>query len=115
MIVIPPASQLRKFNLSASQYIALWDLTGGHCPLCSKPFNSKIPARNACIDHDHRTFKVRGLVCAACNYELGVHHDNANWFDACARYLRYPSTYQIGLNVLVADEPPSLQSPSKGE
>lgn len=102
---IPTKATLKKYGLTVEQYIALWDLTGGRCPLCLKKFNSNIAARRACIDHDHKTYRVRGLLCSSCNYEVGCLHDNDRWLDAAARYLRFPSADQIGFTALVAGAP----------
>jgi len=104
---MPTKRTLRKMGLSADQFIQLWDLCGGRCPLCNKRFNNRIPARQACIDHDHKTYKVRGLLCSACNYELGCLRDNEAWLDAAARYLRFPPTMQLWTDVpLVEGAPP---------
>lgn len=92
MIPVPPRWKLRKFGLTAEQFIALWDLCGGRCPLCNKRFTRKRPA---CIDHDHKTFETRGLLCSPCNWELGVLHENLSWLEAAARYLRLPPTKQL--------------------
>src|SRR5438552_1390720 len=40
---------------------------GGGCAICSRP-----PKRNKrlCVDHNHRTGLVRGLLCSVCNGRL---------------------------------------------
>lgn len=92
MIPVPARWKLRKFGMTAEQFIELWDLCGGRCPLCGKKFGR---GRPACIDHDHKTFEVRGLLCSPCNWEIGVLHDNLSWLEAAARYLRLPPTKQL--------------------
>jgi hypothetical protein len=89
---MPPNHVLKKYGLSREQYQQLWDLSGGRCPLCNKRFGWNRPA---CIDHDHKTYRVRGLLCSPCNYELGCLHDNEGWLDAAARYLRVPPALQL--------------------
>lgn len=92
MIPVPPAWRLRKYGMTAQQFIDLWDLCGGRCPMCGKRFTKKRPP---CIDHDHRTFEVRGLLCGPDNLEIGYLHDNLNWLEAAARYLRVPPSHQL--------------------
>lgn len=62
------AEKLRRYGLSLDDYQALLDQSGGVCALCKNP-----PAKNKnlCIDHDHETGRVRGLLCHRCNSLLG--------------------------------------------
>ena len=48
----------------------LFESQGGICPLCAKPLNGYIRKKDAVIDHDHETKKVRGLVHNNCNLNL---------------------------------------------
>lgn len=54
----------------------------------------------ACIDHDHKTGKVRGLLCRNCNLALGNTKDNKATLRRLMAYLSYDRTkiniYLIG-------------------
>jgi hypothetical protein len=41
----------------------------GRCGICREPFGGT--GQKMCIDHDHATGKVRGLLCARCNFGIG--------------------------------------------
>lgn len=46
---------------------------GGVCAICKKPdFCNKAP----CVDHDHKTGEVRGVLCSACNTAIGMMNDD---------------------------------------
>lgn len=75
---------LRKYGLNEEQWGIMWDHFGGHCPICRKPFGS---TRLPCVDHDHVSGRIRGLLCTACNYWLGEMHDNAAKLRRAADYL----------------------------
>lgn len=40
------------------------------------------------VDHNHKTGKVRGLLCRRCNQALGKLEDDPALFEAAATYLR---------------------------
>lgn len=97
---LPPvlsAVRMRLYNLTQEQYDALWNATQGHCPVCGKLF-ANTPNRHDVIDHDHVTGHVRGLLCAACNYALGVHTDQ--WFLNANAYLRHTPADKLGIVAL---------------
>lgn len=57
------------YGLSEKQYDALVKTHKHSCALCGKHRSQQ--QRDLHIDHDHRTGKVRGLLCCACNARLG--------------------------------------------
>ncbi|HSS62129.1 MAG TPA: endonuclease domain-containing protein [Candidatus Limnocylindrales bacterium] len=51
--------------------IDLFAAQDGRCAICSvKLTTGRTGVRRACLDHDHQTGKVRGFVCANCNFRL---------------------------------------------
>ena len=44
---------------------------------------------NLMIDHDHKTGKVRGVLCHSCNVLIGHAEDDPERLEAAAAYLRY--------------------------
>lgn len=92
MILTPRPSTLKLYGLTLEDWEDLWAAQGGKCPMCQKNFTR---TRRPVIDHDHRTWKVRGLACGPCNVKLGYMHDNADWFERAAAYLRTPPSETV--------------------
>lgn len=78
----------------------LLDQQGGLCAICSKK-----PVI-ACLDHNHKTGAIRGVLCSGCNiYEgkvtkwqhMAQVEDLPTWLAGLARYLSTHSTDQTGL------------------
>lgn len=61
-----------KFNygIDLSKYEELFDLQGGCCKICQK--HRSVFSSNLSVDHDHKTGKVRGLLCNPCNQAMGL-------------------------------------------
>ena len=64
-----------RFNLTFEEYNSMLEQQGGVCKLCGKEEtarkNNSEEKRMLAVDHDHDTGKVRGLLCAKCNVQLG--------------------------------------------
>lgn len=58
------------YNLSEADYTALIRAQGGKCKLCGAG-RSDQRAETLCVDHDHDTGKIRGLLCRSCNILVG--------------------------------------------
>ena len=62
-------------RITSEQYEELFKKQNGVCAICQQPewrLNSKKNGlRSLCVDHDHDTGKVRGLLCGSCNSSIG--------------------------------------------
>jgi hypothetical protein len=81
----------KEFGISLEEYDVLLEKQNGVCAICGlteKMFhhNSKRPWP-LCVDHDHQTGKVRGLLCNKCNTGLGKFNDDADLMGRAWRYL----------------------------
>ncbi|RTK93062.1 hypothetical protein EKI60_06510 [Candidatus Saccharibacteria bacterium] len=60
-----------KYGLTPDQYDKIYESQQGRCKLCNK-HQSELTIR-LCIEHDHKTSKVRGLTCHECNIEIRLY------------------------------------------
>ena len=72
----------RKFGLSDEDYTTLIERSQGLCEVCNTPMGDK-----RCIDHDHKTGKIRGVLCNNCNTALGLVGDNVATLTKLIQYL----------------------------
>ena len=73
----------RRFTVSLAWH-ALVVAQGGRCAICNDQLAGRI-----CVDHDHSTGAVRGLLCSPCNTGIGHLRDNADIVESAAAYLRH--------------------------
>jgi len=76
-------SDWRKYNLTFEQYQGMIALTDNHCYICGAAPKTK----SLCIDHDHVSGQVRGLLCYRCNNKLIGRHSDPELFIKAADYL----------------------------
>jgi hypothetical protein len=80
-----------KFNLSIEEYEEIYNEQRGVCAICGKQethANSKTGVvNNLCVDHNHETGVVRGLLCNACNTSLGKMNDDIDILKSAICYL----------------------------
>lgn len=60
---------LRDFGMLRTDYLAMWNQQGGRCALCNIPLEFR--GRQTCLDHNHETGFVRGILCNWCNVRIG--------------------------------------------
>ena len=71
------------YDLSVSEYNALFEKQGGICAICGNP-----PGKKALyVDHCHTTGKIRGLLCGHCNSMLGFSLDSTTTLASAIVYL----------------------------
>ena len=72
-----------------AEYVGILSAQGGKCAVCGKePLLRTDKSWGLCVDHDHTTGKVRGLLCSSCNVILGHVHDNPDILMKLVDYLR---------------------------
>src|SRR5258707_5888802 len=76
---------LRNYGLTEADYQVLYDGQQGQCPVCKTELKYRAKATN--IDHDHRTKRVRGILCTNCNNGLGRFKDDPIRLLAAIKYL----------------------------
>lgn len=82
----------RKKRCGATQedYERMTAKQGGMCACCGQPEPRKRPdgqPYDLSLDHDHKTGKLRGLLCSKCNLMIGYSRDNPAYLRAGAEYL----------------------------
>lgn len=86
-----------KFGLTKEDVSVLIDNSiEGVCEICKRP-EHHATKKSLTVDHNHRTNKVRGLLCHNCNLMLGNGEDNAMLLRAGADYLdKHTNSLQEG-------------------
>lgn len=74
---------LRIYGITLEEYNTLHDKQHGLCAICHNPAKHS----SLHVDHDHKTGKVRGLLCHFCNHGLGNFRDNRQYMTNALRYL----------------------------
>ena len=63
-----------KYGITPEEYDNLFSMQKGCCAICSK--HQSLFVRRLATDHNHKTGKVRGLLCHQCNIRLGMLEDS---------------------------------------
>ena len=85
-----------EYNLTPEQYDRMVEEQHGLCAVCKRP-ETRIDRRTGIIrclsiDHDHKTGKVRRLLCATCNSALGLLGDDPVRIAALLKYIQQHTT-----------------------
>lgn len=74
-----------KYKITLDDYSAMEKTQDYKCAVCFEPFTEE---NYACVDHCHKTGKVRGILHNKCNAALGIMRDDADKIIKLAEYLR---------------------------
>ncbi len=78
-----------RYGITKEQYDAQLISQGGVCPICALAGTVKPDEKELCVDHNHKTGKLRALVCRTHNFMLGMAHDNPAELVAAFHYLKH--------------------------
>jgi len=61
----------KKYGITLLQYNKLLVAQNGACLLCGRKTAFRNKGRNLFVDHNHKTGRIRGLLCSRCNTMIG--------------------------------------------
>lgn len=70
----------QKYGIGAAEVASLVESQGGRCAVCKHN-----PAVQ--VDHDHKTGRVRGILCDGCNGGIGAFGEDLELLERAAQYL----------------------------
>jgi hypothetical protein len=97
-------SHLKKtYGLTWDEYQAILEHQGGRCAICEGKRSYQLH-----VDHCHKTGRIRGLLCAACNKRLlPAAKDNPEVLLNAVDYIERPPARALGLDRVVPATAPS--------
>jgi hypothetical protein len=75
----------RMFGMSLEDYEQRATKQNNVCAICQKQCKS---GKRLAVDHNHKTGKIRDLLCGNCNGGLGKFQDDPELLEKAAEYLR---------------------------
>lgn len=81
----------RRYNLTTEEFNKLRELQQDKCAICGR-------IRKLCVDHNHKTKEVRGLLCRKCNSALGYLEDSEKLTLNLLGYIRKYKEIEDGTN-----------------
>ena len=72
----------RRYGISESDYTEMLSKQNGLCCICAEPLE-----RDISVDHNHKTWEVRGLLHRRCNAALGGFRDSVESLKRAIVYL----------------------------
>lgn len=72
-----------KFGISLDDYTKMLRKQKGGCAICGKP-----STKSLAVDHNHKSGKIRGLLCFKHNIGLGYFDENIQYLKTAITYIR---------------------------
>lgn len=63
------------YGITSRQYDQMLRVQGNKCAVCGSDNPQSRRTKRFFVDHDHKTGKIRGLLCHKCNLGLGLLED----------------------------------------
>lgn len=83
------ASNLKKlYGITLDGYEKMLEKQKGCCAICGADNPRRKGRKYLCVDHCHKTGKVRGLLCDPCNNGLGRFDDSLALLKSAVEYLK---------------------------
>lgn len=77
----------RNYGITLNEYNLLLQKQNYKCAICGSKNPRGFSKKCLSVDHNHKTGKVRGLLCQPCNLFLGLIKDDKNILAKTIKYL----------------------------
>jgi hypothetical protein len=78
---------IKMHGLTLEQYENILKSQNGVCAICKSSDSKTKGIGRFCVDHDHLTGEIRGLLCASCNRGIGLLGDKVELLKNAIKYL----------------------------
>lgn len=81
-----------EYGMTLVEYELMLKSQDGVCAICEQPETKRHQSgkiKRLSVDHDHKTSKIRGLLCDICNRGLGQFKDDPELLRKAADYLEH--------------------------
>lgn len=75
--------RLKQYGIEHHEFASLVTRQAGLCAICEL----KMKPGHTCVDHDHLTGEVRGLLCRTCNIGIGHLRDSPTLITSALEYV----------------------------
>lgn len=77
------------YGISMQEFEKMLAAQGGGCAICGKKIDDRRDGktRRLCVDHDHDTGRIRGILCTRCNTGIGMFGNDPDLFRRAINYL----------------------------
>lgn len=82
------AQMKRTYGITLDDYDKMVADRGGACDICGCVPTEDTHKKSLCVDHDHETGEIRGLLCSACNAAIGLFKDDPAVLSKAIAYLK---------------------------
>jgi hypothetical protein len=84
------SNAIRLYGITREFYLQMQENQNSRCAICNATFEeSNNPSHDRLVvDHNHKTGKVRGLLCSKCNFALGNFDEDVDKLLNAVEYLR---------------------------
>ncbi len=74
-----------RYKITVGEFNKMSKKQGHKCKICRKPDEKNSVL---CVDHCHKTGKIRGLLCNHCNRAIGQFRENVKILEKAVIYLK---------------------------
>ena len=75
--------RMNKYGITEEQYNDILLSQNSLCGICNKPSDKTLH-----VDHNHKTGKIRGLLCSGCNTGIGFFNEDIDSLTNAVKYLK---------------------------
>lgn len=84
----------KNYRMTVEEFNVMWSEQSGKCAICHVDLSPRGREKSsACVDHNHETGAVRGLLCRACNHGIGQLCDDTKILQSAISYLESRGSY----------------------
>ena len=81
----------RTYGITSDDYARFFEKQGGCCPVCGDglDLDATRGSERVCVEHNHETGRVRGLLHAICNILVGMSYENPERLHRAALWIEH--------------------------